>query len=148
VATYSASAHSGGPPAPPTLLDINMVNPSDVHLKKLKGKAVAHAVRADPGPSGSQHPAGESPTSPVSVVIDSGATVHLFNDKRHFQELSTVSKTISSVGGGDLPITGTGTVHLRVPCDPYIYGSPVMATSSTRWYSVMFTTSLRARSTS
>jgi hypothetical protein len=117
VAVYSASGYSGGPPAPPTLLDINMVNPSDVHLKKLKGKAVAHAVRADPGPSGSQHPTGDPPTSPVSVVIDSGATVHLFNDKRHFQELSTVSKTISSVGGGDLPITGTGTVHLRVPCD-------------------------------
>jgi hypothetical protein len=126
VAVYSASGNSGGPPAPPTLLDINMVNPSDIHLKKLKGKAVAHAVRADPGPSGSQHPTGDLPTSPVSVVIDSGATVHLFNDKRHFQELRTVSKTISSVGGGDLPITGTGTVHLRVPCDANEFNTLVL----------------------
>jgi hypothetical protein len=78
-------------------------------------------IERNPGPDGPGSATawfdkpGAPPTSPVTVVIDSGATVHLFKDRSLFQTLEETSTTLSVVGGENLPVGGVGTVHLLVP---------------------------------
>ena len=55
------------------------------------------------------------PPSTITVVVDSGATIHLFGQREHFQTLRDVSQTLSAVGGDGLTVTGIGTVHLLTP---------------------------------
>jgi hypothetical protein len=128
-----AAGESASPPSPPSLTEIDMLNPSAIKLKVPKrtkapaGHAKALAARAPVVEQGTSSPTtnaalrlhqatGETPPpSSVTVIVDSGATIHLFGQREHFQTLRDVSQTLSAVGGDDLTVTGIGTVHLLTP---------------------------------
>jgi hypothetical protein len=60
-------------------------------------------------------PTGTPPNGNVKIIIDSGATIHVFTDESHFETLNRgSSRRLQVVGGESTPVSGSGTVRLLV----------------------------------
>ena len=60
-------------------------------------------------------PTGTPPNGNVKIIIDSGATIHVFTKESHFETLTLgSSRRLQVVGGESTPVSGSGTVRLLV----------------------------------
>ena len=60
-------------------------------------------------------PTGTPPNGNIKIIIDSGATIHVFTKESHFETLTLgSSRRLQVVGGESTPVSGSGTVRLLV----------------------------------
>ena len=97
--------------------------------EKTQKPAQAAAARVTTTPTGPGiHTGGPSPNAatrardgknlhlPTKIIVDSGATVHVFNQKQQFQEMHSIpSRRMHVVGGEVIDIRHMGTVHIHLP---------------------------------